>query len=409
MLSLFSLVFLVIITSLLNLRNPLVFGESSVISLLYGLYILLFIIFLLRVVLAKKLGKRTFLSFFVLLAFFPSAFMSEYMDVSLLKLIVFTIGFLGLINAFESIVTKELVQDSALRFFKYLLYSYRVIAVVSFFIYLLGFGYPRNPTGLGGILNHPQALGVVLSIFLILEFYFFIFHRKVLVTSIFLCFGIVLIFMTESRTALLAFLMGSVVLILMTLIKTNYFKQKRSFMKVTLLSVAFVISLPVLALNFNKMIVKHDQSQSDIIGSLQKSRLIFVLASFRNFIDNPIFGIGFQVSNGKYGHYHMEVKREQFFGLPVKASIEKGVFLPAALEEVGLVGFLALIFLLYKFIVYSKYSVFTVTVICTVFLTSFGESALFSFGSVGLVGWWFIFMASCFGNEIDKIYIYRRF
>ncbi|MDH5897659.1 O-antigen ligase family protein, partial [Vibrio splendidus] len=134
------------------------------------------------------------------------------------------------------------------------------------------------------------------------------------------------------------------------------------------------------------IISKRGRSQSQGIEALADSRLRFVEGSILNFIDKPITGIGFQVSNGKYGHYPMDLTESSFFDLPVNASIEKGVFWSALLEETGVVGFLGLFIFFIGFLI-LKSSFFIKMAVLGIVLLGLGEAFLFSLGGVGFFVW----------------------
>jgi hypothetical protein len=117
-------------------------------------------------------------------------------------------------------------------------------------------------------------------------------------------------------------------------------------------------------------------STERIVGS----RAALIELSWRNFIDNPLFGIGFQVA-----------KTEAFAQTATlfTAPAEKGFLPTAVLEEGGLVGTTAFVLFLFFFIreLVRERNVPGMVALLTFLATNLGEVSIFSPGGPGAFGW----------------------
>lgn len=109
-----------------------------------------------------------------------------------------------------------------------------------------------------------------------------------------------------------------------------------------------------------------------------------------NITRQPWQGIGFGVASRPED---MHITRDPVLGLPVGASIEKGVMPLAVLEEVGIFGFLMVSTWLAFLLIGSVRSGFgSMAVLLTALALNLGEYTLFSIGGFGmlpmlLMGW----------------------
>ena len=110
-----------------------------------------------------------------------------------------------------------------------------------------------------------------------------------------------------------------------------------------------------------------------------------------NIQDKPFLGIGFGIASKPE---QMQVVRDPLLGLPIGASIEKGVLPLAVLEELGVLGFLLVALGLWNLIrrAARRGGFTSLTVFFVALLINMGESVLFSPGGMGLlvlimIGW----------------------
>ncbi|GAB3234240.1 hypothetical protein GCM10027424_07720 [Psychrobacter pacificensis] len=256
-------------------------------------------------------------------------------------------------------------------------------------------GYTVNETGFAGILNHPQAFGVYLVLIIVTELYSlqFIRSKNNYYSYIFIVLASAFSFMTESRLSIIS------IVILLFIYYFLFLKPKKTH----LLALLLIISTSIFVFDdiSNKaefVLSKSGRANSTGLQALESSRGFLAEASIYNFLENPIAGIGFQVSNGKFGSYPMEVERATLLNIPIKAAVEKGVFWTALSEETGVLGILGfLIFLTAYFKKLRKK--FSILVIASIFLIGSGESFFFSLGGIGAVAWCTYFMLYIANNS----------
>jgi hypothetical protein len=278
------------------------------------------------------------------------------------------------------------------------IYINRIVLLLSFVFLFIGYGYPRNETGFGGFFNHPQAFGIYLVFFLLLELVKFRFKSGRLIYSYLTIISILICsYLTESRVSF-----GSIAFLLISYVFV--FSPLQNKQKLTILSLSIFFSL----IFFNQIqsvtsdiISKRGRAEVHGISALKDSRFKFVEGSFLNFLDKPLVGIGFQISNGKYGHFPMEVETSDMYEIPIKASIEKGVFWSALFEETGLLGGVGLFFYLYQMIKLNSNKIAIVSVVC-IFFAGLGESFLFSIGGLGFFVWLIFYFLVAFKESDFK-------
>lgn len=380
--STFSFIFIIIyFLSILNMGNPLIFGIDLLPINMHVVLFLAFLYSLVSLLILRKINKDMFGAFLLLFVLIlPSVFFSEYIDVSTLKFFSFFLGFFSLLFLVGKIDKGSNVSKKN----TYIIYRNinRIAVFLSLIVYMAGIGYPVNATGFSGILNHPQAFGIFLVLIILVELYGIqngLNKSLWSICTVFIAF--IFSIMTESRLSSI-----SIVLILSLYVFL--------YLKIKLTHLMFLLcSIGLSSLFFDKImgivvnvITKSGRSSTSGFESLEESRGFLVSASLNNFKDHPVFGIGFQISNGKYGSYEMIITRDPFFGLPIEAAVEKGVFWSALLEETGIIGFFG-----FFIFVFSYYIKLTKKISCVILLAfiliGVGESFYFSLGGVGSFVW----------------------
>lgn len=391
----FILIFIYVI-ALLSMGNPLVFGSSIIPVSMHVIFIIAFLYSFFSLMFIRTIKKNLIFGYILLITLImPSVIFSEYMDVSLFKLISFALGIFSLIFLSTNINYSE----SRIRLSTYLSYRNinRVVLVISFIIYLLGLGYTVNNTGFAGMLNHPQVFGVYLVLLIVIELYGIRINLgnvrwSVLTVAVAVIFSLT----TESRLSVIS------IFIILFIYTFMFFKLKISH--ILALIITFFLSLLVLdkiQAKIQTVLTKSGRATTTGFEALEESRGFLVSASLNNFKDNPLFGIGFQVSNGKYGSYSMNIVRDSTYGLPIEALIEKGVFWSAILEEVGFVGTFGFIIFVVSY--YKKLpNQIGFIIIISFILIGFGESFFFSLGGIGAFAWCIFFMLYSLGGPIHS-------
>lgn len=380
-----------LISLMIYLCNNALFGvDSSIVATLR--IILLFVASAsigLRLILRKNNNSIHKVLFITILFLLLTSFISSYnLTISVFKLFIFAIGSIAIIAGFTNCRTDQKKWLSVFVSF--------VISIIIFSIPTLFFpsiGFARNGSGFQGIINHPQALGVILSPFVaLLTGKVFFENKRNLVDIIFLFAGLTLLLLTQARTGLIAILLSLIVIILASFYDSKRFSTLIRPLKDVKVGLVSIFILLAIALNWNTVassardfVFKRNQGKN-LSEAFESSRGFLILMQLENIRNNPVSGIGFQLpSTPKM----LTVKNDPFFNLPIQASIEKGNIFTSSIEENGVIGSIAvaffIIFLFSRVIQFNTIPVAWFSL--TGFFTNIGESALFSFGGLGLYVW----------------------
>lgn len=330
-----------------------------------------------------------FTLFFGIFILFHSLFFSKIPDVSVLKILNWMIVVILLLKAWSDLDFKE-YEDMQKWLTKFLV----LIALVSlptFFIKEIG--YQRNFSGFQGILNHPQAFGITISLIssiLIGE----LFTQKkpsfLIFTIIIICF--LLIILSKTRTAGLS-LPLAIGISLGFFFMLNFFKKKnyapifrsyRFFIFLIITSILFILFNSEIIDKIYDFISKSGREDvSNIFESYKKARGPLYVPMLANISKNFTTGIGFGIASDVTT---MKIFRDPFFGLPIQASTEKGFLVLMVLEELGIYGFIFFIiwvlFLLYRA---ASNGIKAFLVVTNILILNTGEAMLFSPGGAGLL------------------------
>lgn len=315
-----------------------------------------------------------------------SLFVSPLPDVSILKAVSWTTVVATLLAAWSGLSFEERSQ------LEYQLFGGLIVLIlVSLPLAFSGIGYLRNGTGFQGILNHPQAFGPTVA------FLGGWLGGRLLGTAqprwreialLGLC--LVLIVMSEARTAGLALVLGLIIASLTSSALSGIamrrlmpgLRSSRLQILVLLAVVGSLLAGGILSERIGAYLTKRTDA-TNLLEAAEASRGGLVDLMVANIEKNPLTGIGFGIASDVDA---MEVERDPILGLPTGAVIEKGVLPFAVMEELGVLGFVLVfswIFLLARQGARSGMAALTVLII--VFLTNLGESTLFSPGGMGLL------------------------
>ena len=310
-----------------------------------------------------------------------SIIFSKVFEISILKFSLWLSLMLGLIYLWSSLSFKE--HKLLIREIFFLL---GISIVLSFPLSFISDGYARNFVDFQGLFNGPQVLGIVCS--LVLSFYLgHIFSKKFpsIITFLFVLFTCYILFISGSRTGMLAIFFAILASFILGLIFVknpikNYFPiLKNQYLYIFL--IAFVMFLSSFAV-VDRIVAKRT-TESNIIDAYTQSRAILWRPLISNIQQQPFSGIGFGVASD---YKNMKIARDPYFNIPYGAAIEKGLLFLALTEEVGFFGLCAfLVWLLYIFRIALESGVEHIMVFCTIIFLNLGESMLFSSGSIGLL------------------------
>lgn len=257
-------------------------------------------------------------------------------------------------------------------------------------------------TGLfNGVTWHSQTLGptvAMLNAFLLSDYLCGFKKRNALYLAL-LAAVPVLVYMTSSRTSLLAYLLSifASVFFFMGEKRASQSKKSQVLMNVLFLTLLAAVGLVVYPggleraeafLRKTRDVENIDRSVA-LSESMTATRMGLVEKGMANFRERPLIGNGFQVSKEMQGFDSSNTK--MLFSAP----IEKGVLPVMVLEEGGAIG--AALFLAFVLALYVKYRKLQFTCFLstfTVFLgLNSGEAAFFSTSGGGGILWMVCFCA----------------
>lgn len=244
--------------------------------------------------------------------------------------------------------------------------------------------YARNLVSFQGVLNNPNAFGIVIAPYVTLAFFSVIYKPKPMVCIAF-AISAWLLLLSHSRTALLSCVLAIIILMI-----TNPNARKIGVNKAVILIMLGALSTAYLVLNNTNPLISYldKNSSGSVFQSIESSRGFMVEKQLNNIKDNVWLGIGFKVPSETIGvEAEVAVSSVQPY--------EKGNLFLASMEELGFFGTVVFFFFLIKLFSPLKIIKTKNFALCGVALTSFftnlGEFTLFSIGGVGAVCWTMIF------------------
>ena len=326
-----------------------------------------------------------------------SWFFSPMVDVSVLKAVSWALAMGTLIAAWAGLSADE--RETVAQF---IFGGLVVVMLVSLPLLPLPVGYLRNGTGFQGVLNHPQAFGPTMALLGAWAAGHLLGVKRppwLMVALAGTC--LVLVVLSETRTAGLALIFGVGIAILLTprlaglpvRVALPGLRSKRTLSVVALALAGVVVAGAQLESVVTNFIAKSGRADATtLLDAYEGSRGKKIDEMWANITTKPLQGVGFGIASDPL---EMDVERDPILGLPVSAAVEKGVLPVAVLEEVGLVGFLAVALWVFMLMRRSaRGGLVPVTVGLTALLMNMGEATLFSPGGMGLLslillGWAF--------------------
>ena len=310
---------------------------------------------------------------------------SSFVEISLLKSISWLFAMITLLAAWNGLTRYEHVQLEKQMFSG-------LIGVLLLSLPLLSSGLGYLGAGFMGIIGHPQSFGPTMSLLGAWLAGRALIERNYSWQKIgLLVICLVLIVLSASRTAGLALFVGLIVsLYLIAFINPTHFREIISRLTngrigVFLLVVGSfgLLLTPLLNSTIDKYLFSKAGGTTGIVNAATISRGNAVDAMTSNILKYPLTGIGFGLPSNLND---LDVQYDPMFGIPIGASIEKGVMPLAVMEELGIPGFL---FVCIWFLVLIKKGLYCgfaeLFVIITALTTNMCESTFFSAGGMGLL------------------------
>lgn len=262
----------------------------------------------------------------------------------------------------------------------------------------------------GGVTWHSQTLAPVLALSFAWVLCDMLFVEKRLKLGHLVVLGLILpmMYMTRSRTAFVATAAGFVLVYFYGLAKVKISPRVKQHVGMGLLVMSiFIVFVAGIVQLRNQTISRWLRKGQDVSGdtrslteAMTASRMGLVEESMRDFRQNPMFGMGFQVA-----WYNESLEKSG--KLVLSAPIEKGVLPTMVLGETGIVGATCfVIFLVSFYMTASNRKLFTTVTLFGVLLAcNMGEATFFSPGGQGGLLW---IMAVVGGFTIDTVLLYER-
>lgn len=314
-----------------------------------------------------------------------SIFTSKMPLISILKILAFL---MGTVSIFISFARTEYLRDYWAQWFS-TFFVFLILASVS--ILPFGYGFERNGNGFQGILSHPQVFGSVAGIIGAWFTGLFLFenNRSRLQNFVGLI-SIFFIYFSLARTGAASYILGFLFSFISSILlgkSINWSSRFQLFLLFAFLSsIYFSVSLPKQVKEGLIEFVEKRATNEDAQGILEESRGHLIRDSYQNFLENKWVGIGLGVpSNYKDPKDNVEY----LFNIPVSASVEKGFLPTAVIEEIGILGAIFTIVLLFNLFlpVIKLGSIAHIWLLFTSFLINGGEAVFFSLGGKGLLIW----------------------
>jgi hypothetical protein len=332
---------------------------------------------------------------FALVAAFTSLAAGYHVLIALLKILQFLVLIFALSVFFARCQSR--VDELHLWTFAVILFY-----VVSGWILLLaapqiGYRY-HEPTGMllfQGVTSQPQGFAVLIGLS---GTYLFVsfdvrdrIQRRVILLGVFAAIG--LLWFTRSRTGMIGLFattwlfygLGLFIFLARALQYGNTKVRKAWMLPLSVFVAGFCYLMlfqqeVLFKIIFERLMKWSSNGDGIDLSGILSSRMPVIAWSWSEFMDNPLFGVGFGVERGSDFLAKSSL---------LSAPSEKSFWPTAILHEMGIAGgltFLGLLFSLYRFGFVRRN--FKYCLFLTSFLTfNLGEYNLFSFGGVGAFGW----------------------
>lgn len=243
------------------------------------------------------------------------------------------------------------------------------------------FSYARNGVGLQGVATHPNLFGIFLAP---LCFYALIqlLNRPRFFDILLFIFFIIIMILSDSRTSIFAVILSLLFYaVFANKMIIRFFKRWIIFfLPMVAILIAFAGPISYIVIEF---LIKGGGETGTFVDSIERSRGALFFAQTQNIAAQPFFGIGFKIlSSGESNSFFEVASKDNAY--------EKGIFLLALVEELGIIGALLFATILYSMLAHVfnrkvQSAVFFIP-ICFLF-TTFGEATLLSIGGNGSLIW----------------------
>jgi len=388
---------------LLRLSNVAIFHRYIFVS--WASWLILFIVFFRSLILGKpfKNSNNVYIAgaiLFIFCALISSVIKSDFIILSLFKLLSFGVGFFAIY--FSLIINRNYNWKS----FLFTTWSwFIVVSLPTLFIPQIGRALNVERGGFQGVLGHPQALGFFLAPLTTYFGYHILFTNKIAgryyILQILLVLSCLFVVLSKARTAVFSIAICGVIFTVSGVVR-NVNKYKRVKLKqyylfvLLVFIIVFIVRYNTIMPSVLSFVVKRGQDLNtlqniEMIGSrnLIESRELLIIDSFNNFKKNVFIGIGFGVPSNQE---KLNVTYLPGTQIPISGANEKGNLISALLEEVGLIGFFVFFFWVLQTLKHLrvKENIEFILFASTSLILNLGEMAIFSINAYGSYVWFII-------------------
>ena len=326
---------------------------------------------------------------FGLFATVHSALFSPMIDVSLLKAVSWTVALTTILVAWSRLCV---IQRQVLE--RQIFGGLILLMLVSLPLLASSLGYIRNGSGFQGVLNHPQVFGSTMALLGAWAAGQAFGGERSRILGYWALFVVclILVVLSEARTAGLSMVLGIVIAVFVVMPLSGRSMKavmpNLSSWRMPVIGYVLLLSTMVggqqLADQFSGFVTKSGRADvSSLADAYELSRGELARVMWENIKHDPFIGIGFGIASYPF---LMIVERDSLLGLPISASIEKGILPLAVWEELGLLGLgLVVGWVILLLRRGAKAGVAPLAVGVTALLLNLGESTFFSPGGMGLL------------------------
>lgn len=371
--------------------NPGIFKvDNSIVPILRWIIFFICIFNILRSIKKQSLNKKWILVFVVwtIYSLVVSIIKSNLPAISIMKLFMFSIGFLA-INI--GVIESGKYYDWKLWIFIYFI----TIQLISLPFIVSSIGYFRNGSGFQGILNQPNALGIIMAV--IISFYIYLkteddYKKYSNILNMLIILGILMLLASKSRTSMLSISL-SIVIFIIVLLKNIIIKRKLTLISIVItlfmITITFILSIfnyDYILNSANELIYKGNNE--NLLYSSQKS-----IVTQKEAIENSLL-----IGNGFGVEWHPN--QEKSFEISLSHPVEKRNIFLALLSETGIIGTIVFsVFLIeYTGIFVRRGFKYIDCIFISTFVINFGEMVFFSGNGIGMFVW---FMLGFYKSEIS--------
>jgi hypothetical protein len=260
-------------------------------------------------------------------------------------------------------------------------------------------GYSTNGTQFQGIIGHPQAYGILISVPFAYGIAVWLLDgaaRPRLSQILLLGAMAVTLVLSGTRTGYFSAFIGLLGGVILTSSSGKTF-NRLLFHPATYFGLALFIALVAIsnpsaqveAFFFERSAASYDpyglsvDPKYSVVGYFVASRLILIEESWRNFVAHPFWGIGFGIPTQLAGSRGVA----SGLGLPLSLANQKGFLGTMLLEEIGIVGSLAFlpVIVAQMLTIRTCRTISVVVLYLTALAVNLGETAFFSIGGIGIL------------------------